>query len=121
MILPDGTPASKTSVKADQAAPVDETQRLNVNLPPPAYTDIPQAQPDMASPSAPIYHQPFYTPRRESAGRRFFRAFVVALLVWFVLGMLIRSIVDLAHSGRRTRGPWVSAPRLLRIQIITAG
>ncbi|KDQ56481.1 hypothetical protein JAAARDRAFT_36637 [Jaapia argillacea MUCL 33604] len=37
---------------------------------------------------------------RETAGRRFFRAFFVAVLIWFLLGMLTRSMVDLANSAR---------------------
>ncbi|THH07536.1 hypothetical protein EW145_g3313 [Phellinidium pouzarii] len=64
-------------------------------------------QPDMYSPPPYGSASPFYgydRDRGESAKRRFWRALAVALFIWLLLGMLIRSIVDLAVVRRHVRG-----------------
>lgn len=68
----------------------------------------------MAAPQAyaHAYDPLVYSAHRESAVKRFWKAFFVALLVWFLASALIRSIVDLAHPGRH-RGGWVSDCALL--------
>lgn len=52
--------------------------------------------------------QVYVQPHRESAGRRFLKAFAVAVLVWFLLGALFQSIAEL--GVRRLSNKFVRTP-----------
>lgn len=68
--------------------------------PPPAYS---AAGANQNTPM--IMNYSFHPPPRESAERRFWKAFFVAVLVWILAGALLRSVVDLANAGRHRH--WV--------------
>lgn len=87
--------------------PPTQQQSSSRSLPPPPpappaynepnrYRAIPQAQPPYQQ--APV-QTAIVVVRPETAGRRFFRAFVVAVGIWLLLTMLVRTTVDLGRYG----------------------
>jgi hypothetical protein len=94
-MLVSDTPNQQTPLKA---GPPNPGQSSSVPPPPPTYSAVP-----------PESDQAFYNhvraPRPEPAGKRFCRAFGIAVLIWLLAGAVIRSIVAVSegHHGR-----WVS-------------
>jgi hypothetical protein len=97
MVITD-TQNQKTPLKA---APPNPGQSSSVPPPPPTYSAIP-----------PKSEQAFYNhvraPRQEPAGKRFCKAFGIAVLIWLLVAV-IRSIIALSEGHHGRHGRWVSA------------
>ena len=85
MIVPESaTPKSTPKVKGDRE-PLPDGQAV-----PPAYSQYP-------SMSFPIYPNNHHQVQ-ESTAARFFKALIVACLIWFLFGMLTSSFVWIANT-----------------------
>lgn len=134
MILPDDTPPSPS--KSQQALLGGRTSDSNShtpeqNNPPPAYPGYASYQrnhplPQASAPRRPLPIPPVRSPQitvyDEPAGRRFVKAFCVAILIWTVLGLFTRSIIEIGSPRHRNVGAlflliW-SSPRCLTIHTV---
>lgn len=100
MILPEDTPGSPAKNQQPLAVAAE-------GAPPPSYPGHEPIPRPIASASQPLYMPvPVGLPIRhtEPAGRRFLRAFVIAVAVWALVGMVTSSIAEVArYVGRRDR------------------
>ncbi|KAI0688473.1 hypothetical protein BC835DRAFT_1372633 [Cytidiella melzeri] len=98
MIIPEDTPQSP---KGQSQRPHDPSV-----APPPAYSGPQQSYQAGTSSTLPLYHVvPPSDPvlHTEPAGKRFFKAFVVAVLIWALFAALTGSM---AEAGRYAGRPW---------------
>lgn len=73
---------------------------------PPSYS-APQSYPQ-PYPQVQPYPQPYsYNVTQESAGQRFIKAFMVAVFIWLLFSLLVRSSISVLH-GSHGHGDWVS-------------
>ncbi|GLB37340.1 putative expressed protein [Lyophyllum shimeji] len=92
---------SKGANNADNSSsPASANRRGGSSDPPPSYqaAQIPPSQSHIPPQGYAIPQQPGY---RQSPRRRFWRAFMVAILIWILLTLLVRSTYDFARWGRR--------------------
>lgn len=85
--------------------PREPEQTVEPAQPPPAYPGEPSYQAGTSS-MHPLYGppQPSPTTQDESAGKRFFKAFVIALVIWTLFAAFVRSVAELGrHAGTRER------------------
>ncbi|PBK58817.1 hypothetical protein ARMSODRAFT_967407 [Armillaria solidipes] len=96
MIIADDTPESP-------AKTVPSNLPLQYSTPPPAYGSTSSYFPRRVDPAPPrtLYLRQPEPPCRRSPTKRFFKAFCVAILIWFLLAMFTSSIVDAGgfHRG----------------------
>lgn len=78
--------------------------------PPPSYGAHAQSQPYPARQI--VVEQGFVY--RESPGRRFWRAFFVAILIWFLLTLLAQSIAGLAYYDGRVSQPAIGPVKFMQ-------
>lgn len=107
MILPDNTPASPTKTRSGPPSDVPEDEQL---LPPPAYpghsssstpvqqcqrnVDI-EARAESSNAQTPLVQSrpAHHVEQVESAGKRFFKAFGIAILIYLVAASFTRTVI----------------------------
>lgn len=107
MILPDNTPASPTKTRSGPPSDVPEDEQL---LPPPAYpghsssstpvqqyqrnVDI-EARAESSNAQTPLVQSrpAHHGEQVESAGKRFFKAFGIAILIYLVAASFTRTVI----------------------------
>jgi hypothetical protein len=102
MILPEDRPESPSKLRQPTAEQPQSAQGQEP-LPPPAYDAASGSRPVQADPEAQTVYVPLVIRRGEPAGKRFCQAFCVAVIIYFLLGALLGSIVEVGHGRRWPR------------------
>lgn len=107
MIIDDEDPSSPTKLDQPQALPTTRRE-VPEDVPPPAYTgpSTPYPAPvhdTHAGPSSPLLDPEAQIPKEEPAGRRFFKAFAIAIAIWLTIAIVsggtIRSTYPTIREG----------------------
>lgn len=107
MIIDDEGPSSPTKQDQPQALPTTRRE-VPEDAPPPAYTGpstsyLAPVHDAHAGPSSPLLDSEAQLPKEEPAGRRFFKAFAIALAIWFTVAIISGGTIRSTYLTIRER------------------